>query len=401
MLEERKINYTSILSLACYASLAIVFLPIVDYFSPWYVTVLPFFAIIYITLYRNSIVMPLISTGITVVLLGLLCYWVIYRESSFSNYIINFVIAFLPCVTALQIRRTVDKKSFFEAYLTVATIFMGITSVTTIIGLNLFPMASRELASGTAVHDTEKYTRINMGGYEYIYALVIFIPILFWLIKNSQKWKKALYITVLVLNLLCIYESQYTIALLCAIGILFVIWMQSHKKWAIVVLIAVLLVLAVGGLSVLGEFFEWLSGIVNQEYASDRLMQLSQLFAGESIHTETDTERLELYMNELSAFGRSPIWGHNLVDYNVEEISGHTFIFDTLAGAGLLGLVLVAFLVRILYAKAIGPVRKKTPGCIVSVWFAVIVVACLNPIIFPIISTIAFMCCMCIQKIDT
>lgn len=401
MLEEVKMTKTTILSLACYMSLAITLLPIVDYFSPWYVTIIPVLIVICITLRKSDMLTPLAITGSLILVLALMCYWLLYRNSDFFNYILNFIIAFLPCITAIQIRATVDKKNFFKSYLKVATVFMCITSITTIIGLNRYSMASRELASGTEIYDTVKYTRMNIGGYEYIYALAIFIPILCWLIKKSKGWNKALYISALILNMVCIYESQYTIALLCAIAVLFVVWMLSNKKIAIIALVVSLLIVIVGGGNVISDLFEWMSKIVGKEYVADRLMQLSQLFSGESIHTDTGAERIEHYRNAISTFMRSPIWGNTIVNYNADDISGHTFIFDMLAGAGIIGLLILIVIVKILYQKAVNPLGEKIPDCIISVWIAVVIISILNPIIFPAILTIGFMCCMCIQKIES
>lgn len=387
---------------ACCLSMAISLLPIVDYYCSWYITVIPVILVLFATLRMNSNIYPLLVAFSAILAFAFLEYWIVYRSSAVGNYILNFVIAFLPAIIAMQVgeMKGLDGKRFFANCLQVAMIFSGITSITTIIGLNQYPMASRELASGTAIYDTLKYSRINIGGYEYIYSLVLLIPIAIWMIRHSKGFMKALNIAVLVLNILCIYESQYTLALICTVLAFLVVLMQKHRKLALIILAVLIAMLAINGFALLGDLFEWASEVVNQEYVSDRLLQVSQLLSGETVNTETNDERIQHYLNELQSFADSPIWGHNLFSYNSDRISGHSVVLDMLGGAGILGLTLLIVLVCTLYKFVFKTGRLTIPGAVKETWIILAVVSCVNPVLFPLVTTIVFFFAKCIQKIE-
>lgn len=401
---QQKTNFGSLilLRIACYMSLAISFMPLVNYYCPWYITIFPVAIVLFITFNYEENLYPVLPAFIYILSFGLLEYLIVYRDSSMGYYMINYCIAFIPCLLAIQIGKTVEEKKFYEEYLTVTALFSAITSITTIIGLEIYPMASRELASGTAVYDTEKYTRMNMGGYDYIYAMVIFIPVLMWMIKRANKWLlKALYIVILLLNVYCVYKSQYTIALICIVISFVVVWTDRHNWLARFAIFSALMLFIFFGFSMISDLFKWASESLEGEYLSDRFMQLSQFFAGENINTQTSTERIDHYKEQLEAFWESPLWGHNWFKFDKDYISGHSVILDILGGGGLFAGLLALVFNRRIYSLTFSPLEKKEmPHHLKATWLMLITVAFLNPAIFSTILTIAFMCCMCIYKLE-
>ena len=160
---------------ACYFILLIAICPIVGYYCDWYISAIPVALILF----------PLLSKDKTLVILSVaalyvfLHWWLLYRDWDFALYFFNGIIVFVPVLISYYASEFTDNR-FKSNYLQFAAILFGITSITTIIGLEIFPGACRELASGTAVYDTERYTRINIGGFEFIYSLVLFIPVVIW-----------------------------------------------------------------------------------------------------------------------------------------------------------------------------------------------------------------------------
>jgi len=395
-----KFSLNSIFRACCYMSLAISFLPVVDYYCPWYITIIPAAIALGITLYKDRNVYPLIIALFSILGLWFLTYWVIYRDHPIANNLINFIISFIPCILAIQANRTVTDKDFFEGYLKTMSIFVGITCITTIIGLIIYPMASRQLASGSAIWDTERYTRINIGGYEFIYALVLLIPVFLWLIKRARGLWKAIYIIILTLDICCIYASQYTIALVCAVVALIVVALQNNQKLAWICTILIAIFLLFNGLSLLGKMFYWVSDIVDQEYVSDRLLQLAQLFSGQTVSTETSSERLDHYFNQVNEFLNSPVLGHNLLEYSNTHVSGHSLFLDLAGGAGIFGVSVLIFLIQKLYRLAVNPSKQRVLPHIRSLWIMAILLALLNPIIFSTTLTVVFMGCMCMNQLN-
>ena len=397
MPEKNEKTRDLLLELSCFLSLAISVIPVVDYYSPWIITMIPVLLILALTLGKKDNCMPAITLLIGSVLLGLWQYLFINRGAAFVSYLINFVIAFLPCLVAYQIRATYDRPRFFKNYLQLLAVFTGFTSITTIIGLTKYPMAARELASGTAVYDTDHYRAENIGGYEYIYALVVLIPLMTYLIKHSKGRMKVLNIAILVVNILCVYESQYTTALiLAAVAFLLLLAFRSKLAFTVTVFVLVLFWLF-GGTELLSSFFRYLSENVGQEYVADRFLQLSQLFGGNEIHTETSTERIDHYQKQIELFFESPVWGQNLFAFSSDNISGHSFILDWLGSLGILGLGVVVLFVRKLYFFVVRFSRRKTTTTVKLTWLMLIILAVLNPVIFPLITTIAFTACSFVE----
>lgn len=380
-------------------SLAISFLPIVDYYSPWYITLIPVAITMLLTLRIDHNIYPVAVAVFAILGLWILTYWGIYRRTHMANSLVNFFIAFVPCIISIQLSRTVKRTEFFWDCLKTMAVFTGITCITTIVGLRKYPMASRQLASGTAIYDTLRYKMVNIGGYEFIYALVLLIPVLFWLIKRVKGFWKIVYISVLILDMLCIYVSQYTIALICMAIALVMVWMQKNRRAASVFAIFMVVFLLLGGMTFLSQMFYWASDLIEFDYVSDRLRQVAQLISGQTVNTETSRERIEHYMNQLEAFSSSPILGHNWYDFSARYVSGHSLVLDVLGGTGIVGGVVLVVLFRKLYHLVMRTKRRVSPY-IRATWMMAVVVAILNPVIFSIVITIAFMCCMCINQIE-
>lgn len=398
MLETKKTN-NLILSFACYMNLAIGFLPIVDHYCPWYITVIPFILLLAVAVKNQESLFLVLDLFLFIILFFCVEFWGVYRNNDIINYLINFVIAFLPIIFAALVQREQKDINFYRNYLQVAAIFAAITAITTIIGLKVYPMASRELASGTAIYDTTKYGAMNIGGYQYIYAMVMFVPIMLFLIKNAEGLKKGFNILLLVAICLCVYESQYTIALITLVLSFLIIWFCSIKKreGKIFIVIAVILFFVLGG-SLLSSLFGWLSSIMKKEYVADRFLQLSQLFSGQAINTGTSAERIEYYEQQINAFFSSPIWGHNIFTYSSDYVSGHSTILDVLGAFGIIGIIAIVFIVKAINKRVFN--KKSWSKYSKSVWIMLCIIAILNPVIFSTNILVPFMGTVCIMKID-
>lgn len=388
--------------IACYISLMIATMPIVDYYCNWYVTVVPVL-IIGIRLIKSNITLLEALKYLSVVSAVLLLqYFTVYRGQPFLERMINGFIAWLPGLIAIYANYYCDKK-FLKSYLQVGTLLLTLTSITTIRGLAVYPNASRELASGTALYDTEIYTRQNIGGFEFIYALVIFIPICIWLIKHTEKvWKIINYICLIII-LMCIYESQYTTALIISLVTLMAIILCQGKYLTGVVFMAVVVMLVLSGknlTSILSNFFEFLSDNIKFEYVSDRLLQVSQVLAGQKVETDTSTERIDFYKTCWESFKENPIFGQNIFGFDSKNISGHSFILDILAGSGLLGISVLIFSLRTAISGIIINGSSFINKYVLIELIVFLCISILNPTGFMVIYIMVFMFGTCIQRIE-
>ena len=394
--------YLNIYQLACYISLFIVALPVVDYYCSWYITLLPFLLITYrLFRYKRTFVSVCYSMVLAIAFV-LLQYWGIYRNEEFFMWMIDGIIVWLPCIIALYIKENNNDK-FVKNYLQMYIIMTTITSVTTIIGLIMYPTASRELASGTAVYDTTKYTIRNIGGYQHVYALVVLIPILMWFIKRTEKVLRIVNVVALVINLYCIYRSQYTISIIIAAIIFALTVVKRFKKTMVVTMILLGTIFLFNANSVMEKLssgFEYVSERIGMDYVGDRLLQVSQLLEGASIHTETSTERIDYYKQCIKKFSENPVVGHNMWEFSEDNITGHTMILDTMSGMGILGLVLVAIIFIISYRVVIKVNGKKISSTILLTWMAFVAVSILNPSSFMTIYMILFVLAVCVQRLE-
>lgn len=394
-------NNHLLLRLCCYASMAICFMPVVDYYCPWYVTMIPAVAVIGISLTIDQKITAMLKVLLYITGLALLLFWYTKRRDPATTYFINFYITFLPTLLAVQLGRTIQDKHFFKDYLFVMTLIISITCITTMIGHEQYPMASRELASGSAIYDTDIYLRMNIGGYDFIYGLVLLIP-LFWWMRNREtsRFRKIVYTVALVLDVLCIYSSQYTIALICVVVTFLMIWMLKNRKNASIATAILIVFLLCNGLDLLSQLFRWASQHIGMDYVSDRLMQVSQLLGGHSINTGTSDKRIMHYKEQLATFSHAPLFGKNIFDFTRSAVSGHSLILDIMGAGGVFATGLLVLLFRGLYKTSVLIPGKGSCSAVRVIWATAAVIAVLNPITFTMAVTIAFPCCMCIEHIE-
>lgn len=393
-----KINKDSVYKLICFVNLALTIMPAIDYYSPWYISLLPVFLLVFPTIFRDAKgTRNFLIMLFTISAFSLLEWYFVKRSMGTISYFVHNISAFTPCFIAVVLKNRFKDKQFFVKYLQIVALLLAITSITTMIGLNKYPRASRELAAvNIFAPNIDIYYKANIGGFQFIYALVLFLPVIVWLIENSNKYLKALNIVELILFVSCIYESQYTTALIMTVVSLLVIFATKNKHRMKLVIILLVLLIAFNGLSLLGEVFEFFSESVEYDYVSDKLLQVSQLLKGEEINTETSNDRLELYQLSINSFTKNPIFGANIFNFGANTIGGHSTILDICAGGGMFALLAFIVIFTKVFRTIIG--RRKIVSTVISIWVLLIVISCLNPTTFTLPIMISFTCAMCVQQ---
>ena len=218
-----------------------------------------------------------------------------------------------------------------------------VTSITTYFGLQEHPEASRELATTIAVEDSvlyNVYRRLNIGGFSFIYILVLMIPLIVGVMKN-----RVLNIVVSVLAIIVfgavIIESQYTTANIFAFfSMSLLLSTKQFDKRKSIVFLVVLIVLFILFRTFLSTYLSGLSETIDSELVASRLKDLSIVFTDGNkignISTKSDLDaRYDLINISWNAFVSSPIFG----TWNIQSQGGHSYFFDNLALYGLMGLV--------------------------------------------------------------
>lgn len=215
-----------------------------------------------------------------------------------------------------------------------------ITSVTTFLGLQQFPNASRELATGLDgeyADNFAQYLSMNIGGFNFVYYLTFSIPLLIALFKRGTM-NKVILLALVAVFVITIIETQYTAAFLFSLASLTLFFVRkdftSRKSITFFILAAVILLL---GYELLPLALSSISGKVESEILSSRLDDLVEISLG-SYNFNNDGDigaRMNHYQISWDYFSRSGCMG----TWDLNKIGGHSYLLDRMATFGLLGLI--------------------------------------------------------------
>ena len=242
-----------------------------------------------------------------------------------------------------------DRKKMLNLYL----ILIGITSVTTILGCFRFPLASRDLAGGVSAEQTLLYTGLNIGGYDFIYGVVIATPYLMYLMYKSRGIKKMFIIAVIVVSVIAVIISQYTTALVLISTSIFlmIIYFSAYTRRRKVILYFILAAgvffCVSGGLTLILPYvvdFLWKS---DKSIAARAFEQIIGYLSGGGWYGNSQI-RAELRRQSMQVFLHNPLYG---CVFHPQKLGGHSEIIDLMGSGGVIGLGLFVYLILRFYKK--------------------------------------------------
>ncbi len=259
-----------------------------------------------------------------------------------------------------------------------------ITSITTIIGCNMYPSASRALANGNFLESdadiAAMYRSMNIGNFQFVYTLVLMVPLVLCLCNHNLQ-KKALGYAIVFLFIYTILKTQYTTALiLSVVTALYLILPSSHnprtaKRWFVV-----LFALALVALPLISGVLQFIASIVGSEQMADRFNELSMSLGGQQLDEESDFgARLYFWSLSFNTFINHFLTGVYFitdVSHRYMYIGGHSFILDTLARFGIISLFLLIWMFNTIYKLYIRPYRHRPEYIFVLTTFALNIVQC-------------------------
>lgn len=270
-----------------------------------------------------------------------------FATSTFINKIgfnYSIFVSFFPVLYAVSGNLAIiDKRKFLNFVYVVAFV----TAITTIMGSFAYESPCRELATPDNLEIDRLYKSRNIGGYGFIYFLVLLTPVV---LKDLIQRKSLKNLILFVTFGFCIVRSEYTTALLLFIVAIGLVTL-SFSKSVIVRLV------------ILGVFITSLSGIQGllnsaSTYFSDSSYMMSKRFEmmsdyGEYGDADGDLEiRMVLYYQSIEAFLHNPLFGR-LLSFEHRPLGGHSELLDFIGNSGLLGIIALSALISYL--------RKKTP----------------------------------------
>jgi len=227
------------------------------------------------------------------------------------------------------------------------------SSITTLRGLALDPMAARLLSTGKE-ELMQGLTGMVIGSFGFIYGLVFVVVAILGLIKAGLPAKRRIIFTALVaLFIYTIFAAAFMWALLILVVSVTLMLLNIKKTLHLLAAALVILMLLFALSPVVSSVLNFLGDIVEHEVLSVRLHELAIMSRDFSVNETVSVEgRLGLMALSIRAFLSNPILGVGGVyglggGYDV--IGRHAAFLDELAKYGILG---AGFLFVALYSNA-------------------------------------------------
>lgn len=255
----------------------------------------------------------------------------------FVNY---FVLFFCIAASVLIAEHENDKMERF--LLGLFFLLCIISLITTIFGLITDASAIRLLTSSSTSEAVEEQLRSkNIGGYDFLYSLLILIPVLIQVVKCTKSWTfKIAGIVWISLILICIILANFTIAYLfigmIVIFSLFPSKMSTVKKVMISIIAFGVLFLLLKGFIIM--YLQFIGNHTESIMTQGRMKQMEAFLTGQISIFEMN-DRFVLAMNSMSTFWESPFFGGGAYFRHYELVSGHSTWIDELARNGIIGYI--------------------------------------------------------------
>ena len=244
----------------------------------------------------------------------------------------------------------------------------------------------------------------NIGGYDFIYAMVAALPLTCIAIQKTNGRKRAAFIALIALQTVAIVLSQYTYAMLYAAAILAIEGMallarriakgkmtmgQSLLAGAVPLLLALVLMQPLAQLaSVLCARL----GLVNFAFSFE---QLSLALQGSATDANS---RLSHYLAAVEGIRQSPLFGTLLGGES--HLSYHSDILDLFSGAGVIGALLAIGMVWLMGRGSLRGLRTSPHKAQLMLMFAsVLVIAALGTVCYSRdIPTVVMLGALCVLE---
>lgn len=278
---------------------------------------------------------------------AMLCASGRFGDDGLFSSIITMITFTMPVFYAIYLGDSLDQRTA-KKLRSFLLIILVVTSITTILGLERFPLASRALAGGATEQAKYLYKSLNIGGYDFVYGIAFICP--FFISANIKKIYKYL---MLGLFVVCIVQASYMTAILLLILCLameIVVAkdfhgsekrMTSRKFFKIIgiVVLCVVMLFVLSSKSILSELFGWIMNfnfIKNNSTLYQRVDEMLQLVLYNNSYG-TSSVRFELYNQSIMAFKESPIVG--TIFEGASKAGEHSEVIDLLANTGVVGLL--------------------------------------------------------------
>lgn len=280
-------------------------------------------------------------------------YSVFSAEGSIGVELYGFLQLMIWPLSGYYIINNFSKKQIKYILYAIGIVF-AITLYTTCVGCIEFPNAARMLASSKDENKELEllYHSLNIGGFMFVYTVILIAPLLVYLYKYSIV-NKFIVIPIYLSLFFLVITTEYTTALLFMAMITSLFFLSKDyvfkKNHLYIVAILSGIILLFG--NQISSVFSSLAGVFESESISDRFNEMSTAMSGGNLDDSSDLNQrnlawstsLNLFFNNL-IFGDGKIYG-----------GGHSYLLDTLAHFGLIGLFFLIAIFKRMYKEYIAP----------------------------------------------
>lgn len=254
-----------------------------------------------------------------------------------------------------------------------------ITCITTIVGLILFPMAAREMSMGSGNYTN--YRDYNIGGFGFIYSLVVIIFLLIIITKEKtfrRNYHKILYVGTIAICSIAILEAQYSWAIILLVfTFAFSLIEKKHIRFGVFALLCIGAYLMLST-NLIVDFLRMINTLSNKmgfEMFSWKSMNIINSLTGVG-YSNFEEGRIALYEKALNAIAIHPIFGNVIFGQTSNMISDHSELLDFTACFGAIGLVFLIYFLISYFAKYKASIGDDRLSAMVIDYCKIIIIIC-------------------------
>lgn len=234
-----------------------------------------------------------------------------------------------------------NNRKLVSIVVSVIGIFLFVTYITTVRGLIDYPTAIRTISHT----GSEFYSNLNIGGYDFLYSLILLIPFYVFLMKNestAKKYKLKYLLIILGILLLSFLSNFFTAVVFGMLGLILGMLVSKHKKtkvtylYYLIIGVSIILLLLLP-LSTYTELLVMIETQLQDGFLKIRLNELITLLSAQTL-SGSSLMRSEFAMNSFNSFLENPLFGVGGTYYDAPYIIGaHSQWIDDLGRYGLFG----------------------------------------------------------------
>jgi hypothetical protein len=370
-----------IFEISCYYYLGNLLLPIFDFVFPVYFDVANLLMLVILTLRVKKVLIKFVIPIIPILFIQLIQAFLIndgFKDISLNLY--NNIVSIFPLILSYYLISSNDVV-LIRRIVNFIIVAVFITAITSINGLIAEPDAIKFMAGNISSSiDIRSYNIRNIGGFSFLYIVPIIIPMIFALYHNKILGSLKCFLIAGCLFYF-IFISQFTIALLGGIISLSSFFLArdfSYRKNLIFIIF--LLLITVFFRSFIGHIaYDFANMSIIDKEVAVRVNAIGDVILGLESTDDEYLLRQLAYDKSIGEFTKSILFG-GFID-GVIKIGGHSFFLDTIAGFGLIGLLILIFTYAYFYKVFYMGFRKfNFFGYMNWAYFISIFFSALNPV---------------------